>query len=75
MLNSNRGMKVASWLPPDRVLLETDGPFAKVDNSPLLPSQARLAVNELSLLWKVTDEDVVAQLKRNMVLLLNSGIT
>ena len=75
MLNSNRGMKVASWLPPDRVLPETDGPFAKLDNSPLFPSQARLAINGLSLLWKVSAEDAVAQLKRNMVLLLNGGIT
>ncbi len=74
MLNSNRGMKVVSWLPPDRVLLETDGPFAKVGNSPLLPSQARLAINELSLLWKVSYEDAVAQLMRNMILLLNGGV-
>ncbi|MFC6439813.1 Qat anti-phage system TatD family nuclease QatD [Bowmanella sp. JS7-9] len=74
MLNSNRGLKVASWLPPDRVLLETDGPFAKVDNSPLLPSQAKLAIHELALLWKTSTENVVAQLKRNIVLLLNSGL-
>ena len=56
-------------------MLETDGPFAKVDNSPLLPSQAKLAIQELAILWTVTTEDVVAQLRRNMALLLNSGIT
>jgi len=54
----------------DQHALETDGPFAKVDNSPLLPSQARLAINELSLLWKVSTEDTVYQLKRNMISLL-----
>lgn len=71
MLNSNRGRKVVSWMPADKVLLETDGPFAKVDNSPLFPSQATLAVYELASLWKTETENVVVQLKRNMIMLLN----
>ena len=75
MLNSNRGLKVASWLPPDRVLLETDGPFAEVDNSPLLPSHAKLAIQELDRLWKIKADDVVSQLEKNMISLLSSGKT
>lgn len=71
MLNSNRGLKVASWLPPDRVLLETDGPFAKVNNTPLLPSQAKIAINGLACVWNTDAGDVIEQLKRNLILLLS----
>lgn len=38
MLTSVRAKKVISWLPKDRILLETNGPFAKVKGGILYPS-------------------------------------
>lgn len=72
MLNSDRGRTVVSWMPQDRVLLETDGPFAKVDNSLLYPSHAKLVIDELTVLWKMGVDEVIGQLRQNMILLLNN---
>lgn len=44
MINSARARKVISWLPKNRVLLETDGPFAKTDGKPALPSDVVLSL-------------------------------
>lgn len=35
----------------NRVLLETDGPFAKTDGKPALPSDVVLVIEFLSELW------------------------
>lgn len=48
MLNSARGRKVISWLPINRILLETDGPFAKHNGKVLLPSDADMILHYLS---------------------------
>lgn len=51
MLNSARAKKVISWLPQNRVLLETDGPFGKVEGRPAFPSDVTLVVHFLSKIW------------------------
>ncbi|MBR9828814.1 MAG: TatD family hydrolase [Oceanospirillales bacterium] len=71
MIKSARAKKVISWLPPNRVLLETDGPFAKVDGKPALPSDVVLVVRFLSELWGKTIDQVQDDLKLTLKKLLS----
>ena len=66
MLQSARGKKIISWLPLDRLLLETDGPFAKINGNILFPSQVDLVVSYLSEAWEKDIGSVKAQLKHNL---------
>jgi TatD DNase family protein len=52
MLASSRGSALVAEMPRDRVLTETDGPFAKKGGVPLEPNDVLLAVRMLSELWK-----------------------
>lgn len=63
MINSARAKKVISWLPQNRVLLETDGPFAKTEGRQAMPSDAILVIQFLSELWSKTAEQVQDDLK------------
>lgn len=71
MLQSARGKKVISWLPQDKVLLETDGPFAKVDGKVLFPSNVNLVIEYLTQLWKMETQSVLSKLGQNLVTLLS----
>ncbi|WP_081869737.1 TatD family hydrolase [Endozoicomonas numazuensis] len=71
MINSVRAKKVVSWLPQNRVLLEADGPFAKTNGRPALPSDVVLVIRFLSELWGETIEQVQGRLAmtfKNLVL-------
>ncbi len=71
MLQSARGKKVISWLPQDKVLLETDGPFAKVDGKVLFPSNVNLVIEYLTQLWNMETQFVLSKLSQNLVTLLS----
>lgn len=71
MLKSARAKKVISWLPQNRILLETDGPFAKEDGKPAFPSDVVLVIGFLSELWGSTIEKVQENLKLNLKSLLS----
>jgi TatD DNase family protein len=70
MLNSKRGLKNISWMPKDRVLLETDGPFAKYNNEILYPSDVCHVINHLAVLWGMSNQAVEIQLKDNLRILV-----
>jgi len=55
MLRSKKGEGLAARMPRDRVLTETDGPFAAVGGSPLQPAECEGALRVLAGLWD-TDE-------------------
>tara|TARA_Y100000310_G_C20704311_1_gene833497 strand:+ start:26737 stop:27462 length:726 start_codon:yes stop_codon:yes gene_type:complete len=71
MLHSNRAKKVISWLPKDRVLLETDGPFAKVKGQIQYPSDVEAVIDYLAEFWEMTISDVNAKLRANLKLLVS----
>lgn len=71
MLQSSRGKKVISWLPIDRILLETDGPFAKVDGKVLFPSNVTLVIEYLNQFWEIDTQSVLDRLSQNLVTLLS----
>lgn len=65
MLGSANGRKLAAILPRDRVVPESDGPFAKVSESPVMPWQAIDVSKSLATSWGNTDETARKQLIEN----------
>ena len=65
MLRTANGRKLVAQMPRDRVVSESDGPFAKVGGEALLPWQA-LAVSEpLGVVWEEAQVIVTEQLREN----------
>lgn len=68
MLKGESGRALVARMPRERVLTETDGPFAQLDGAAVLPWQADLAINELSVLWSLprgtVDQLLLANLRR-----------
>ncbi|MGJ4948671.1 Qat anti-phage system TatD family nuclease QatD [Bradyrhizobium sp. HKCCYLS20291] len=66
MLRSDKGKALAAQMPRDRVLTETDGPFARSGKRPLTPVDSQVAVLELASLWSVTEEEAGLLIKQNL---------
>jgi TatD DNase family protein len=66
MLISARAKKVISWIPQDRILLETDGPFAKVAGNILFPSSVGSVTEYLAEIWCKNKASVIKQLSVNL---------
>ncbi|PPT19418.1 hydrolase TatD [Xanthomonas arboricola] len=56
MLQGQKGRTLAAMMPPDRVLTETDGPFAAENGKPLQPAQCQASVQTLAELWEIEVE-------------------
>ncbi|MBO9501204.1 Qat anti-phage system TatD family nuclease QatD [Brevundimonas sp. A19_0] len=72
MLNSAKGKQLAQAMPAERVLTETDAPFAQVNGRPLMPWDVSLTYVTLAEVWRMTEEAVPAQLHANLRSLLGS---
>ena len=53
-------------MPPERVLTESDGPFAQVDGAAVLPWQVDLVVDGLSQVWSLPRERIDEMLLANL---------
>lgn len=73
MLAGEKGRRLTARMPIDRVLPETDGPFAKVGTKPLMPWQAIDVSRTLAELWGVDPERARNQLSENLERLLKVG--
>ncbi|WP_028031221.1 Qat anti-phage system TatD family nuclease QatD [Gemmobacter nectariphilus] len=67
MLRSDKGRELAKRMPQDRVLTESDGPFAQIDGRAVWPWEVELAGKELGALWGMTYPEVEHQLAANLV--------
>lgn len=72
MLRSERGRHLVAHLPVERVVPETDGPFAKIGDQVAHPWHAQEATFGLGRLWQRSAGDVAAQLSANLSSLLLS---
>jgi TatD DNase family protein len=72
MLKGERGRALAARMPRERVLIESDGPFAQLDGTSALPWQAPLALDELSRLWFLPHSTVEHMLVENLHQLVKS---
>lgn len=72
MLAGAKGRTLLSHMPLDRVLPETDGPFATKNGVPLKPWDAWSVCSTLADLWAIPHEAVEEQLRTNLKRLLSS---
>lgn len=70
MLSSGKGRALVAEMPRDRLLTESDGPFAKIDGRAALPWEVALAEQQLCSLWMETREQVEQRLEANLQRLL-----
>lgn len=66
MLRTSKGRSLVSSMPADRILTETDGPFARCGKTPLMPWVANKVLLALARLWNVTESEVQRQLLNNL---------
>ena len=72
MLRGKKGRRLASLMPPDRILTETDGPLAQRGNSPLFPWEVEEAEKVLGSIWKLPHIEVKRQLSQNFLQLIRN---
>ena len=63
MLKSKKGRDLASRIPPELVLPESDGPFATLNGKPIMPWEAMDICSDLSEIWNIP----ISTLKRQMM--------
>ena len=66
MLNGERGCRLVQTLPRDRVLTESDGPFAQIYGRSVWPWDVGQSMNTLAELWSEPIEVVEQQLQENL---------
>jgi TatD DNase family protein len=66
MASSKNGQALISRMPPERVVTETDGPFAALGDRRLVPWDVNIAVPKLAELWSVSRESAEARLRTNL---------
>lgn len=65
MFDSANGRALAAAMPRDRVVPESDGPFAKIAGKPVMPWSAGDTAERLSVLWKQQPFETAAALEAN----------
>lgn len=70
MLLGARGRSLVSEIPNDRLILETDGPFAQKGSRPLRPWDVTAVVDDLADLWGTTRQGAAQIVRANEVALL-----
>lgn len=66
MLRTKSGSQLVSMMPKDRVLTETDGPFARMDGKPLMPWDGNITMRQLASLWQLSIEHTEHQVRSNL---------
>ena len=72
MLRGAKGRRILDELPIDRVLPETDGPFAMNGSSPYMPWEAITISSTVAATWNMTEEEVRQQFLNNLSHLLGT---
>lgn len=66
MLNSERGKSLTARIPRERILTESDGPFAQIDGRAVLPWEIGRAVDVLTDIWGNDRHETEEILKDNL---------
>ncbi len=66
MIRSARGREMLAFMPPDRVLTETDGPFARGRDGPLAPGDVADAVAACGSAWRVRPDEAADRIASNL---------
>ena len=66
MLVSENGQALVSRMPRERVLTESDGPFAQVNGETVMPWHVESTVRDLSRIWYMSPNDAHAVIRGNL---------
>ncbi len=66
MVRGMKGRQLLASMPRSRVLTETDGPFGKGVDGPLMPGQVGSAVAACGATWQIDSTEAQVQLDRNL---------
>jgi TatD DNase family protein len=66
MIVGEKGRALVSRMPQDRVLTETDGPFAMVNGRNALPWDVDIVITALAEVWEISRDDVSGILHDNL---------
>lgn len=66
MLTSKRGQELAAFIPRNRILPETDGPFGVVGKMSLNPWDASLVPSAMARIWSISEADASHRLIENL---------
>lgn len=72
MVFSQKGQQIIKSLPIDRVLAESDGPFAQINNKISIPFDVKLVYNFLSNIHNISSDNTIKLVKNNFHNLLYS---
>lgn len=70
MLKSAKGRKLVENMPADRVITETDAPFAQIDGEPLMPWDVARTYPYLAEIWQSPVDAIAFRLRQNLKALL-----
>ncbi|MCP5127480.1 MAG: TatD family hydrolase [Gammaproteobacteria bacterium] len=65
MLNTKKGKELVMFIPRNKILTETDGPFAKIGDQPLMPWDVESTLPILANIWGVSIDDAKHQILSN----------
>ena len=74
MLAAERGRALAAKMPPERMLTETDGPFAQIEGRAATPPDLETAAIYLAELWGVAPATAQSTLMANFRSLVDTGV-
>lgn len=66
MLRTGRGRSLVALMPRERILTESDGPFAQMDGRAAQPKDVVLALEAVSSIWSVPAVEVAATIEGNL---------
>lgn len=67
MINSDKGQAIIQSLPLERILTETDGPFIKLNNQIVMPTNVEVVIEYLAKIHRKTNKEIVEKLKTNFL--------
>lgn len=66
MLKSKKSRELVSQIPRERILTESDGPFAQVGRNNAMPWDVQLATTDLASIWQIEESKANALLLSNL---------
>ena len=70
MLATEKGRALAARMPRERLLTESDGPFAQVNGVAAMPWDVEAALHHLSSIWSLPRPELEKHIERNLQRLL-----
>lgn len=65
MLLSKKSIELVQHIPQCKIITETDGPFAQLNNKPAMPWDVSVAISQLSKIWNMPIREVESSITKN----------